>query len=180
MREVELDWLSAGGSRTAHITGALAYHHEVIEEFEDRLEEDIECDGPGLHRQMVEDQGAYGYDDNTGREVGQHDLQCLGIDREERVRGGEERRLAKGGDAGGGGAKEGEEEGGDEEIDIGGDIESTSRGDDDDSSGSSSCEDGDDDDDTDMPELEDMLAIEGGGGQVGEKDDDDDLQILRV
>ncbi|XP_059075174.1 uncharacterized protein LOC131875157 [Cryptomeria japonica] len=98
----------------------------------------------------------------------QHPRQRLRIDMEERVKGGEGGGLAERGDEGDGGVEGGEEEGGDdgedEDIDIGGDTKSTSSRDDDDSLGSSSSEDGEDDDDTDMPELEDVLVAEGGGG----------------
>ncbi|XP_057857402.1 uncharacterized protein LOC131066604 [Cryptomeria japonica] len=77
----------------------------------------------------------------------------------ERVRGGEE------GGAEGDGVVEGEDEVGDEgvdeDVDIGGDTKSISSGDSDDSLKSSSNKDGDDDD---MPELEDIPTIEGGGG----------------
>lgn len=36
MRANEVDWLSVGESRTTHIMGALACHHEVIQEDEGR------------------------------------------------------------------------------------------------------------------------------------------------
>lgn len=60
------------------------------------------------------------------------------------------------------------------DVDIGRDTESISSEDSDDSSESSSSEGGDDDED--MSKMEDVPAIEGGRGQVGEEDE---LQTLR-
>ncbi|XP_059067647.1 uncharacterized protein LOC131858428 [Cryptomeria japonica] len=101
-----------------------------------------------------------------------HPRQRLRIDTGERVRGGEEGGAEEGGE---GEDEIGDEGGGETDVDIGGDTKSISSGDSDDSSESSSSKDGDDDDD--MLELEDVPAVEGGRGQVG---DEDNLQVLRA